>query len=129
MTDRAPALLPAPSSVEGFDRTHSAPATEGLLDDLRSDTGMGWVPQSAWLTKLSIDAQASDIDFDLAIDASGQGTPSRVAAGLEAVARPPQGTDPMGPVLGFLVAGFAVLALLLGRSSGSTPSGVRPSGA
>ena len=44
---------------------------------------MGWVPTSAWLTKVDIDAAVPQLGFDLAIDASGAGAPSRVMAGLD----------------------------------------------
>ncbi|MEX2229838.1 MAG: DUF2330 domain-containing protein [Dehalococcoidia bacterium] len=81
LTDRAPALLPRPH--RGLDLLHSAAATDLLLSDLRSDEGMSWIPESAWLTKLRIDSTAGELRYDLAIDASGQGTPSRVAAGLD----------------------------------------------
>jgi hypothetical protein len=81
LTDHQPSLLPGPR--DGMALAHNAPATKSLLDDLRADDGMAWVPTSAWLTKLSIDATASDLRYDLAVDASGQGTPSRRAAGLE----------------------------------------------
>jgi len=81
LTDDRPALLWG--NAEGTSITHSKPATSLLLDDLRSDEGMGWVPQSAWLTKMEIDSAAGDMTFDLAVDASGQNQPSRVAAGLE----------------------------------------------
>jgi len=81
LTDREPALLP----VLGPDLTlaHSQPARKALLDDLRADAGMSWVPQSAWLTKLEVDSAAADLNFDLAVDASGKESPSPVAAGLE----------------------------------------------
>jgi hypothetical protein len=82
LTDHEPSLLPGPR--DGMALAHNAPATKSLLDDLRADDGMGWVPASAWLTKLSIDTTASDLKYDLAVDASGQGTPSRRAAGLQA---------------------------------------------
>ncbi|HEU0075220.1 MAG TPA: DUF2330 domain-containing protein [Dehalococcoidia bacterium] len=81
LTDRRPSLLPAPK--DGMALTYDEPASSGLLDDLRSDDGMAWVPQSAWLTKLNIDASAADLSYDLAVDASGQNQPSRLAAGLE----------------------------------------------
>lgn len=81
LTDRTPTLLPGPRA--GLGLLHSAQATDLLLRDLRSDAGMSWVPQSAWLTKLRIDARAADLTYDLAVDATGSGTPSRVAAGLE----------------------------------------------
>jgi hypothetical protein len=83
LTDDRPAMLWR--TTQGVEITHSDPATSLLLDDLRSDEGMGWVPQSAWLTKMEIDSAAGDMTFDLAVDASGQGQPSRVAAGLEVV--------------------------------------------
>ncbi len=81
LTDSEPALLP--TQRPGLALTHSQPATQTLLGDLRSDAGMGWVPQSAWLTKLGIDAAVSDLHYDLAVDTSGRGQPSVVAAGLE----------------------------------------------
>jgi hypothetical protein len=81
LTDDEPALLWG--NVDGTEITHSERASTRLLDDLRSDEGMGWVPFSAWLTKMEIDSAAGDMTFDLAVDASGQGQPSRVAAGLE----------------------------------------------
>lgn len=81
LTDRTPTLLPAPRA--GLGLLHSAKASDLLLSDLRADEGMGWVPQSAWLTKLRIDARAADLSYDLAVDASGAGSPSSVAAGLD----------------------------------------------
>ena len=83
LTDRAPALLPAPSGDNGLELTHNAPATASLLDDLRSDRGMSWVPTAGWLSKVAIDAAAPQLGFDLAIDASGAGAPSRLMAGLD----------------------------------------------
>lgn len=84
LTDRAPAFLPAPTGSNGMRIDHSDAATQGLLDDLRSDRGMAWVPTSAWLTKVAVDAQATQLSYDLAIDASGQGVPSWVQAGFDA---------------------------------------------
>ena len=84
LTDETPALLPIPHA--GLSLTHSDAATTSLLDDLRSDDGMGWVPTAAWLTKLSIDTLASDLRFDLAVDTSGKGEPSPLATGLDPAA-------------------------------------------
>jgi hypothetical protein len=81
LTDAPPAILPGPRT--GLSLAHSAAATTRLLDDLRSDAGMDWVPESAWLSELRIDSSVSDLRYDLAIDATGQGTPSYAAAGLE----------------------------------------------
>ncbi|HYK94691.1 MAG TPA: DUF2330 domain-containing protein [Candidatus Dormibacteraeota bacterium] len=84
LTDRAPAFLPAPTGTNGMRIDHSDAATKSLLDDLRSDRGMSWVPPSAWLTRIAVDAKASQLSYDLAIDASGQGMPSYVQAGFDA---------------------------------------------
>jgi hypothetical protein len=86
LTDRWPAILPGPRG--GLSLTHNAPATAGLLDDLRSDAGMDWVPRSAWLTQVSIDSTVADLRYDLAVDATGLASPSAVAAGLEPPAPP-----------------------------------------
>jgi hypothetical protein len=83
LTDRTPAVLPGYGDKTGLFLDHSAPASDSLLADLRSDRDMGWVPSEGWLTKVRIDAAAADLRFDLAIDATGQGAPSRVAAGLD----------------------------------------------
>jgi len=85
LTDDHPALLPAPGSklAEGGLRlAHSDSASAELLADLRSDKGMEWIPESAWLTKVEIDAAAGNLRFDLAIDASGAGKPSMRDAGF-----------------------------------------------
>ncbi len=86
LTDRAPAFLPAPTGSNGMRLDHSDNATQSLLDDLRSDRGMDWVPKSGWLTKIAVDASAPQLSYDLAIDASGQGVPSWVQAGFDAPA-------------------------------------------
>jgi hypothetical protein len=111
LTDSRPALLPTP--WEGMSLTHSAPASGNLLDDLRADDGMAWVPQSAWLSKLSVDAAASDLTYDLAVDASGQGQPSRVAAGLSVPA------DDDDDTLQWALSGVAATMLGYGLFLGS----------
>ncbi len=103
LTDLRPSFLPQPRP--GMALAHNAAATSRLLDDLRSDERMEWVPTSAWLTKLGINSGASDLAYDLAIDATGNGAPSRVAAGLDPVETP----QPMNAV--GLVAGLAIVLL------------------
>ena len=128
LTDRAPALLPVPNGTNGIRLDHSASASDGLLADLRSDRGMEWVPSSAWLTKVAVDATASQLGFDLAIDASGAGRPSAVDAGLAL----PHAVLPAAPLdvsrlllaLAFVGVGIAGIALI-GRSR---PSAGRPVG-
>ena len=116
LTDRTPALLPVPTGDNGLSLGHNAPATQSLLDDLRSDRGMGWIPTSAWLTKVDIDAAAPQLGFDLAIDASGAGAPSRVMAGLElpgAVVAPDRPVETMRIVLGVILTVVGIGGILL----------------
>jgi hypothetical protein len=105
LTDRAPAMLPAPGDGDnGLVLSHFAPASDQLLADLRADKGMEWIPDSAWLTKVHIDAAAPQLTFDLAVDASGQGAPSRVAAGLEPETGPlPERSSPLWPALAVIL--------------------------
>jgi hypothetical protein len=93
LNDLKPAMLPAPDGFNGMTLDYSQPASESLLADLRSDRGMEWVPQHAWLSKVALDGEAGQFGFDLAIDASGANSPSRVAAGLDQ----PGAIDPTGP--------------------------------
>ena len=81
LTDARPVLLPRPGTTMALEA--SAPASDSLLADLRSDKGMKWLPESGmWLSYLKIDTLAADLDHDLAIDPTGLGRPSEVAAGL-----------------------------------------------
>jgi len=129
LTDIKPALLPLARGVNGISVAHSKAATAPLLDDLRSDRGMEWIPARAWLTKVEVNASAEQLTYDLAIDASGAGRPSAVQAGFfnaigrddDAVIR--DGTRSSRALAGFviMVAGIALIGLLLT----SRPAGVR----
>jgi hypothetical protein len=92
LTERRPALLPAPAPGMSLEQSRSA--SPQLLADLRADQGMDWLPASGmWLSYLRVDTTAGRLAHDLAVDASGRGRPSPVAAGLvdpEAVAGPGQ---------------------------------------
>ena len=103
LTDARPNLLPAPAA-NGLALDHSAAASDALLADLRSDKGMDWIPESGWLSKVRIDADAAQLKFDLAIDPTGTGTPSLIDTGLGATLPPP--TLPSG--------GLLILWLLVG---------------
>ena len=97
LTDRRPALLPR-DGARGVELRRSERAGAVLLDDLRSDKGMSWVPASSWLTYLEVDASPAELTYDLAVDASGTGQPSRRAAGLDtAVVVPDEGGTEEGP--------------------------------
>jgi len=135
LTGRRPSLLPAPGGdgAPGVVLERSQPASAGLLADLRSDRGMGWLPGSGmWLSYLRVAATAGQLTHDLAVDADGRDRPSAVAAGLvvpEAAGEPATagtaGTEggwwpwPALPVgVGLAVAGAAAVALTRrGRSA------------
>ena len=78
LTDHQPALLTGP----GVTLAASRDAEPSLLSDLRSDKGMGWIPDSGWLSYLKVDSPAHALTYDLAADVSGAGRPSVTAAGL-----------------------------------------------
>ena len=132
LTDAKPALLPragAFAESAGLLLDHSAAASASLLDDLRSDEGMEWIPRAAWLTKVVVDTTAGELTYDLAIDASGAGQPSVIDAGFA-----PFGVDPVPrpPVaLYLLLAAAAVVAvpLLLRRNPGRRAGGTPPANA
>jgi hypothetical protein len=122
LTDHQPALLPTPTGTNGMRLDHSDAASQSLLDDLRSDRGMTWVPRSGWLTKVAIDADAPQLSYDLAIDASGQGVPSWVQAGLSVptqVQFVDQTTTIRALLAAILAIGVLILVLQLGRMAGS----------
>jgi hypothetical protein len=109
LTDEKPALLPNPGGLlgtPGLSLDYAGKASSQLLADLRSDEGMGWVPEKAWLTKVAIDAAAPELRFDLAIDATGQGTPSLRDAGFAPFG--PLPVPPSGTGLWFLLLGLAL---------------------
>ena len=92
LTDHQPAMLPEPSPAgslsptgKGLTLDRSEEASPGLMSDLRSDQGMGWMPDGGmWLSYLRLDTPAVNLRYDLAVDASGRVAPSAVAAGLRA---------------------------------------------
>ena len=110
LTDHEPALLPATDGSTGLSLDYNQQASDGLLADLHSDRGMDWVPSSGWLSKITIDAPAATLRYDLAIDASGQGAPSRVQAGLDL---PGAATRDSSAALAFLFGVLAAAAVLM----------------
>jgi len=127
LTDHAPALLPVPNGSNGIRLDASESASDGLLTDLRTDRGMGWIPQSGWLTKVAVDGTARQLDYDLAVDASGAGRPSAVDAGLvlpaEAPAETPVDMSRVLIALAFVGVGLVGVGLI-----GSSRAGTRPAG-
>ena len=75
----------------------------------RSDRGMKWLPESGmWLTYIRINETAANLKHDLAIDASGYGRPSPVAAGY-----PAPGAAPWSVVWTVMAALVAVAFLMV----------------
>jgi hypothetical protein len=86
LTDNAPAMLPVPD--DGMSLNVSQRASDELLTDLRNDKNMEWIPTRAWLSYLRINTTAGRLTHDLAVDGSGAGRPSAVAAGIRFEAAP-----------------------------------------
>ena len=130
LTDVRPVMLPGPGSFlakGGLELAHSSAASDLLLADLRSDAGMEWIPERAWLTKIAIDAAAEDLRFDLAIDVSGAGQPSLRDAGFAPFGpfpAPPSSTTVWVILLAavlLLPLGGAWLMVVATRSGGGRP--------
>jgi uncharacterized protein DUF2330 len=123
LTDRDPAMLPQAVSPDGnTDQKgtileRSSWASNGLMQDLRSDQRSNWVPdQPMWLSYLKIDERASDLTNDLAIDASGYGHPDPVAAGFAFPTLPVPADGTMGArTILWLGVGVAIVALVVRR--------------
>jgi hypothetical protein len=116
LTDRRPETLPQAEHSKGFGvdqrgliQEVSEPASSSLLADLRSDRGMKWLPESdMWLTYIRVNETAGNLTHDLAIDASGYGRPSPVAAGYPV----PEGAAPW-PIVWTVMAALVAVALLM----------------
>jgi hypothetical protein len=79
LTDIEPAILPTPRTADkrrGMILERSEQASKDLMRDLSSDRGMGWMPESMWLSYLRLNIDAGRLVWDLAVDASGAGQPS-----------------------------------------------------
>ncbi len=107
LTDHRPQLL----SGAGVAVQRSAAAGTGLLDDLRSDKGMSWVPRSMWFSYLTVNAPARQLRTDLAISTRDDRSPSAVAAGIEPVQRVIHDTSST-PTWPFVAGGVVALVLL-----------------
>jgi Uncharacterized protein conserved in bacteria (DUF2330) len=127
LTDERPALLPnagAFGESAGLILDHSDAASESLLADLRSDAGMEWVPDTGWLTKVVIDASADELNFDLAIDATGAGRPSAIDAGFAPFRPTPVPRAPIALYLG--IGALLVVAVPIGLERATRASSGRP---
>jgi hypothetical protein len=80
LTDHKPMLL---TGDTGLDLVRSEPASTTLLDDLRADKGMEWVPRTEWLTYIRIDTPAGRLTHDLAASVDPLQAPRSADAGIE----------------------------------------------
>jgi Uncharacterized protein conserved in bacteria (DUF2330) len=117
LTDRPPTTLPQAELGDGSDnqrgiiQERSEWGSSSLLNDLRSDQRSKWIPNDPmWFTYLKIDAPASTLTHDLAIDASGFGHPDPVAAGFDPVSALPA-IDPANSARMILWLGFGIALL------------------
>ncbi|HEX6422944.1 MAG TPA: DUF2330 domain-containing protein [Acidimicrobiales bacterium] len=115
LTDDEPALL---AGGTGLTLDRSERASDLLLDDLRSDVSMDWVPEDMWLSYLTLEAPAAELDYDLAVSTRPGVTPSLVDAGVpaaDAVPIVPGRRTATWPVVAALAAGAGVLVVGVAR--------------
>jgi hypothetical protein len=79
LTDRRPQLL---TGDQGLQLARSETASPTLLDDLRADKGMEWVPQQEWLTYIKVDTPAGRLTHDLAASVNPFQPPMKIDAGI-----------------------------------------------
>ena len=112
LTDDEPDLL---AGGPGLTLARSEAASTPLLDDLRSDKGMEWVPGDMWLSYLQLDAAAGELDYDLAVSTTDGRPPSARDAGIEVLgdARPiVHGSDrSWWPLVAGLAGGLGIAVL------------------
>jgi hypothetical protein len=116
LTDDEPELLAGGS---GTSVQRSEPASDLLLDDLRSDKRMGWVPEQMWFSYLAVDTKARNLDYDLAVSADPQREPTITDAGVAPASIVPLTVDsgawPWWPTLLGIAVTTAALTILLIR--------------
>jgi Uncharacterized protein conserved in bacteria (DUF2330) len=124
LTDHQPKLL---AGGPGLSLDRNEAASPLLLDDLRSDKHMEWVPQSMWFTFLRLNVPAGQLGYDLAISDHANAVPKLVDAGVTAAhARPIVAPEPFvwWPIALAAGAGVAAFALAgLGRRRGHAVTG------
>ncbi|MFL6205461.1 MAG: DUF2330 domain-containing protein [Acidimicrobiales bacterium] len=126
LTDHQPSLL---AGGPGLDLARSEAADDLLLDDLRSDKGMEWVPEEMWFTYLKVGTDAGTLDYDLAISDDPTTPPTITDTGVELAEAQPVlpdgGALPLWPLAAGGVVGLIVAAVWLGhedRRGGPVPA-------
>jgi hypothetical protein len=122
LTDERPELL---AGGPGLTLQRSEQASTPLLDELRSDKRMKWVPQDMWLSYLTLDADAVDLDYDLAVSVGADEEPSIMDAGVGPASAVPVDPESTGMPLWPLVAGgWTALIVVVALTFGSRRRGV-----
>ena len=114
LTEDDPDLL---AGGTGMTLERSEPASSFLLDDLRSDVGMEWMPKEMWLSYLNVDAPAGELDYDLAVSANPGASADFADTGVSApeVMSVASGELALWPIVTGIGAGIVVLAFGLSR--------------
>jgi hypothetical protein len=79
LTEAEPELL---AGGTGMTLDRSERASRFLLNELRSDEGMGWLPKRMWLSYLQVDSPAAELDYDLAVSATPGEEPAFADTGV-----------------------------------------------
>lgn len=113
LTPDKPSFAPRLDYMPGMTVKKQEQASDSLLNDLRGDKGMSWVPASAYFTALHLSAPAGSVDYDMSID-----------GGQPVAARRPAPAPFNNSWLWWLVAGALSTGamLTLWRSRSGTPS-------
>jgi Uncharacterized protein conserved in bacteria (DUF2330) len=127
LTHGEPTLLPAPEPA-GSRRLaleRSEQASRDLLNDLRSDRGMKWIPRKMWLSYLRVDSNAGKLTYDLSVGTDARGGPyEEEAYGVQPADEGSSDGDvtsqSSSPALGWIVApllGLGAMRVIKRRSS------------
>jgi hypothetical protein len=106
----------------------SSAASGSLLDDLRSDKGMKWVPNDMWLSYLRVNVPADDLNYDLAVSTRPGEIPSARMVGFDIPGGPTSdsasGTwDALG-IAGALLVVLTVIVIARRRSRDASADAV-----
>ena len=119
LTDTQPKLL---AGGYGLSLQRNEPASALLLDDLRSDKGMSWVPSSMWFTYLRLDVPAGQLSYDLAVSTRSGEVPKFADTGVRATEvraitqrQPGRALWPIVAAVGVTVLTLALLAIVKRR--------------
>jgi len=126
LTDNRPTLR---AGSVGLELARSDAASDSLLADLRSDKGMGWVPDTMWLSYLRVNTAAKNLDYDLAISTHTGVLPSARMVGIGLPGGPASSSSSpdfpvwqVSAVIGVLLAGATALAVRARRRSATNAS-------